>query len=364
MKFVLMAITPATDLIVEDLTSLRPKPNDQDLVFGKVYTDRMLLREYKNGAWQTGRILPYQNFSLDPATLVFHYGQEIFEGLKAFRQENGNIVMFRPDENAKRFGRSASRMMMPVVPEDYFLESISKLINLEREWVPKTKGYALYIRPTMIATEAILGVRPSKEYYFYTILSPSGPYFKEGFSPTKIKVEDEFVRASIGGTGEAKAGGNYAGTLMAAARAKEEGYSQVLWLDARERKYIEEVGAMNIAFVLDNEIITPRLTGSILEGITRKSVIQIAKDLGYKMTEKDITIDTVAETINSGNLTEIFGIGTAASIAPVGEIMYKSKKLIVNDGKVGPITQAIYEELIGIQYGSVEDKHGWIHLVE
>jgi branched-chain amino acid aminotransferase len=308
--------------------------------------------------------MPYQNFSLDPATLVFHYGQEIFEGLKAFRQESGNVVMFRPDENAKRFNRSASRMMMPEIPEDYFLKSISKLINLEREWVPKARGYALYIRPTMIATEAILGVRPSKEYYFYTILSPSGPYFPGGFAPTKIKVEDYFVRASIGGTGEAKAGGNYAGSLMAAARAKEEGYSQVLWLDAKERKYVEEVGAMNIAFVLDNEIITPRLTGSILKGITRKSVLQIAKDLGYKMTEKDITIETVAEAIDSGNLTEIFGIGTAASIAPVGEIMYKTKKYTVNGNKVGPITQAIYDELIGIQYGEREDKHGWIHIVE
>lgn len=364
MKFVLMGITPANDLVVENLTTLKPKPKDEDLIFGKVYTDRMLLREYKNGAWQTGRILPYQNFSLDPATLVFHYGQEIFEGLKAFRQENGDVVMFRPDENAKRFALSARRMMMPEVPEDYFLKSINKLINLEREWVPKARGNALYIRPTMIATEAILGVKPSDEYYFFTILSPSGPYFKEGFSPTRIKVEDHFVRASIGGTGEAKAGGNYAGSLMAAERAKEDGYSQVLWLDAKEMKYVEEVGAMNIAFVLDNEIITPRLTGSILKGITRKSVLQIAKDLGYKMTEKDITIDTVVETIESGNLTEIFGIGTAASIAPVGEIKYRDKKLSVNDGKVGPTTQAIYDRLIGIQYGSVEDKHGWIHLVE
>ncbi len=352
------------DLIIEEIPKFKDLPRDEDLVFGKIYTDRMLLREYRDGAWQTGKITAFSNFSLSPASLVFHYAQEIFEGLKAFRQDDGKIVMFRPDENAKRFNRSARRMVMPELPENYFLESIRRLVELEKRWVPKTRGYALYVRPTMIATEAILGVRPSQEYYFFTILSPSGPYFKGGFQPTKIKVENHYVRAAVGGTGNVKAGGNYAGSLYAAQIAKKEGYSQVLWLDAKEHKYIEEVGAMNIAFVLDGEIITPPLTGSILPGITRKSVIQLGSDLGYKVKEYHISIDEVIDGLKTGALSEVFGIGTAASIAPVGELKYNDDIYKINDGKVGPITKKLYDQLIGIQYGSIEDKHGWIFPVE
>jgi branched-chain amino acid aminotransferase len=255
-------------------------------------------------------------------------------------------------------------MVMPTLEEGYFLESIRTLVNIEKDWVPRKRGTALYIRPTMIATEPILGVRPSNEYYFFTILSPSGPYFSEGFSPTKIKVEDYYIRAAIGGTGAVKAGGNYAASLYAAQQAKKEGYSQVLWLDAVENKFVEEVGAMNIAFVMDDVVYTPPLSGTILPGITRISVIQLCKDLGISLYEEALSIDLIVENIKSGKLTEIFGIGTAASIAPVGEIKYKDNIVKVNNCKVGPITKQLYKQLTGIQYGEIEDKYGWIFPVE
>ncbi len=344
---------PNFDLIIEKLVNLKTKPSDDELKFGTEFTDRMLFREFKNGSWQTGQITPFRNFSLSPATLVFHYSQEFFEGLKAFRQENNKVVIFRPDENAARFNTSALRLCMPTLEDGYFLESIKQLVKLEKAWVPKKRGTALYIRPTMIATEPRLGVTPSKEYYF-----------PEGFAPTKIKVEDNYVRAAPGGTGDVKAGGNYASSLFAGQLAKEEGYAQVLWLDATERKYVEEVGAMNIAFVLDDTIYTPPLSGTILPGITRKSVIQLASDLGITLKEEALSIGKVIETIKSGNLTEIFGIGTAASIAPVGEIKYKGEPIIINNGEIGTITRQIYEELTGIQYGNIEDRHGWIYPVD
>ncbi|MHA2250391.1 MAG: branched-chain amino acid aminotransferase [Candidatus Kariarchaeaceae archaeon] len=351
------------ELIIEQPSMFKKKPKDDDLGFGTQFTDRMLFREFKDGSWQIGSIIPFKNFELSPATIVFHYGQEIFEGLKAFRQENNQVVMFRPDENAKRFKKSAIRMVMQPIEESYFVESIKKLVSMEKDWVPKKRGTALYIRPTLIATEPKLGVAPSSEYYFYTILSPSGPYFPGGFAPTRIKVEDYYIRAALGGTGEAKAGGNYASSLLAAKKAKEEGFAQVLWLDSNEKRFVEEVGAMNIAFVLDDTIYTPPLSGTILPGITRKSVITLASDLGIPLKEEALAIDVITESIKSGNLTEIFGIGTAASIAPVGVIKYKSEILTVNEEKIGKITQQIYNELTGIQYGNIEDRHGWIHPV-
>lgn len=361
-----MAVISASslDLIIEEPKKFKSKPKDDELKFGQIFTDRMLLREFKSGEWQKGKIIPYQNFSLAPSTLVFHYGQEFFEGLKAFCQVDGKIVMFRPDQNAIRFNNSAERLVMPPLEDGYFLESIRRLVELEKDWVPKKRGTALYIRPTMIATEQALGVHPSSEYYFFTILSPSGPYFAGGFAPTKIKVEDYYVRAAIGGTGAVKAGGNYAGSLYAAEIAKKEGYSQVLWLDANKRKYVEEVGAMNVAFVLDDVVYTTPLTGSILPGITRKSIIQICKDLGIKVKERALNISTIVESVKSGNLTEIFGIGTAASIAPIGEMKYKDEKLIINKNKIGKITTKLYNQLTGIQYGEIEDTHGWIFPVE
>ena len=365
MKFqrilIMMEIIQSPKFEIEEISNFKTKPKDSELRFGQLFTDRMFLREYKDGSWQTGKIKAYENFSLPPSTIVFHYGQEIFEGMKAFSQTGTNrAVIFRPEENAKRFNSSAERMCMPTLEDGYFLESIRHLIELEKKWIPKLRGTALYIRPTMIATEHALGVHPSSEYYYFTILSPSGPYFAEGFKPTKIKVEDQYVRAAKGGTGYVKAGGNYASSLYAAQIAKKEGYSQVLWLDAHERKYVEEVGAMNIAFVMDETIYTPPLKGTILPGITRKSVIQLADDLGIPLKEKALEITTIVEAIKSGNLTEIFGIGTAASIAPVGVLKYKENVMKINDGEIGPITQSLYDELTGIQYGEIEDRHGWI----
>lgn len=355
---------PHINLEIDEIDQFKVKPNDDELRFGATFADRMLLREYKNSEWQTGRIIKHQNFSLPPETIVFHYGQEIFEGQKAFTQESGKKVIFRLDENAKRFKKSAERMVMPTLEEGYFEESIRRLVEMEKDWIPKKRGTALYIRPCLIATEPALGVHASTEYYFFTILSPSGPYFAEGFAPTKIKVEDKYVRAVVGGTGAVKAGGNYAASLYAAKIAQEEGYSQVLWLDAHEHQYVEEVGAMNIAFVLDDVVYTAPLGGSILPGITRKSVLQLCDDLGIKTKEVALSIDTIIEGIKNGNLTEVFGIGTAASIAPVGVLGYHEEDLIINDNKIGDVTQRLYDELLGIQYGSIEDRHGWILPIE
>lgn len=360
-----MATIVADNILVEDLpdAKMKVKPKDDELTFGGTFTDRMFLQEFKSGSWQQGKITPFQNFNLSPAALVFHYGQAIFEGLKAFKQDNGDIVIFRPDMNARRFYESAGRMVMAQVPEEYFLESVTQLVRLEKDWVPSKRGTALYIRPTLIATEPILGVRPAAQYYYYVILSPSAPYFKEGFAPTKIMVSDKYVRAAPGGVGAAKTAGNYAASLYAGKEAKEQGYSQVLWLDAVHRKYVEEVGAMNIAFVQDDVIYTSPLSGTILPGITRKSILTLAPDLGYKVKEKALTIDEIVEGIKSGNLTEVFGMGTAAVIAPVGELKYRNEVLKINNFETGPITTELYNNLTGIQYGNIEDKYGWIHKV-
>ena len=249
---------------------------------------------------------------------------------------------------------------MPTLEDGYFLESTQKLVEIEKDWVPRKRGTSLYIRPTMIATEPTLAVHPSNEYYFFIILAPSGPYFPEGFAPTKIKIEDYYTRAAIGGTGATKTGGNYAASLYASHRAQKEGYSQVLWLDADEKKYVEEVGAMNIAFVMDDIVYTSPLAGTILPGITRKSVIQLCEDMGIRLREEALSVEAIIEGVKSGNLTEIFGIGTAASIAPIGEMKYKNEVLIINKSEIGPITRQLYSQLIGIQYGEIEDKHGWI----
>ena len=251
-------------------------------------------------------------------------------------------------------------MVMPTLEDGYFLESTRKLVEMERDWVPRKRGTSLYVRPTMIATEPTLAVHPSSEYYFFTILSPSGPYFAEGFAATKIKIEDHYVRAAAGGTGAAKTGGNYAASLYASNLAQREGYSQVLWLDAAEKKYVEEVGAMSIAFVMDDVVYTSPLSGTILAGITRKSVIQLCMDMGIRLREEALSVEAIIEGVKSGNLTEVFGIGTAASIAPVGEMKYKREVLKIRDGEIGPITKQLYNQLTGIQYGEVEDKHGWI----
>lgn len=335
------------------------------LGFGQTYTDHMFTLEYDSEkGWHNAEIKPYQPLKLDPAAKVLHYGQEIFEGQKAYKSPSGEILTFRPRENAKRFLNSLKRMCMAELDVDDFLYYENELLKIEERWIPTVKGTSLYIRPTAIATEAGLGVKAATKYLFFIILSPVGAYFKEGFNPIGLWVSDEFSRAAEGGTGTAKAGGNYAGSLFASRIANENGYSQVLWLDAKEHKYIEEVGAMNILFVIDNKLVTAPLQGTILPGITRKSVLELAKDLGIEPVERKISIDEVTEGIESGKVTEIFGAGTAAVISPVGKLNYKGKEYVVNDNKTGPWSQKFFDTLTGIQYGELEDKYNWVYKVK
>ncbi len=338
----------------------KKKPPDEELVFGKTFTDHMFFMEYKDEKWSDPKIIPYQSFEMDPATAVFHYGQEIFEGMKAFRHPDDTIHLFRPYENAERFNLSADRMSMVKINKDLFVTAIKELIRVDNEWAPRAPGTTLYIRPTMIASEVALGVHPSLEYYFYIILAPVGPYFKEGFKPTKAYVANANVRAAPGGTGEAKTGGNYAATLHEARIAQSKGYPQVIWLDAVEKKYVEEASAMNIMFVINNEIYTPPLDGTILRGITRKSVLELATNLGYKIHEEQLDINKVVNEIETGECSEAFFVGTAASITPVSEILYKEKEYKINDGQIGKITQHLYDELTGIQFGKKHDRFNWM----
>jgi branched-chain amino acid aminotransferase len=340
----------------------KPKFTDESqLGFGKIFTDRLFIAEWKVGqGWVDARIEPYAPFSLDPACMVLHYAQEIFEGLKAYRWHDGSVALFRPEMNARRFNRSAERMCMPEVPEDLFLQGITELVRLEADWIPASAGTSLYIRPTMIAVEPVLGVKPSDHYYFYVILSPVGAYYAGGFNPVKIMVEDKFVRAVPGGTGEAKTGGNYASSLKAGLEAKKKGFDQVLWLDGVERRYIEEVGAMNMFFAYGDRVVTAPLEGSILNGVTRNSVITLATELGFSVDERKIDIDTIMADIRSGKITEAFGSGTAAVITPVGALCYKEETSTIGTGGVGTLTQKLYDALTGIQTGVVADKFGWV----
>jgi len=343
----------------------KEKMTDPDrLGFGRIFTDRMLLVEWKaNEGWVNARIKPYEPFVLDPAALVFHYAQEIFEGLKAYRWSDGTIALFRPEMNARRFNASAERMCMPTVPEDLFLEGIETLVRLEADWIPTSPGTSLYIRPTMIAVEPVLGVKPSDHYYFYVILSPVGAYYASGFNPVKIMVEDRYVRAVPGGTGEAKTGGNYASSLKAGLEAKKKGFDQVLWLDGRERRYIEEVGAMNMFFAYGNRVVTAPLEGSILHGVTRDSVIALASRLGFEVEERRIDVDTLIDDIRNGRITEAFGSGTAAVITPVGALGYRGETVTIGNGGVGSLTQTLYDTLTGIQTGKIPDPFGWVRRI-
>ena len=340
------------------------KPDFTKLGFGKYFTDHMLLMEYHNGAWCEPEIIPYDDFKMNPATNILHYGQGIFEGVKAYKNENGKITTFRIDENIKRMNRSAERLCMPVLDSEVVIPAIFELIKLEEEWIPTAPGTALYIRPTMIADDPMLGVHAAHNYKFFVILSPVGSYYANGLTPTKIMVEESYVRAPLGGTGEAKCMGNYAASLLASEIAMQKGYDQVLWLDAVEHKYAEEVGAMNMFFVIDGEVITPALVGSILPGITRKSSIELLKSEGYKVTERCISLDEVAKAYDEGRLNEAFGTGTAAVVSPVGVIHYNGRDMIINNQEMGPITSDLYEKLTGIQYGRREDKFGWIFKIK
>jgi branched-chain amino acid aminotransferase len=338
----------------------KQKPTDVlKLSFGTVFTDHMFMMDYKNGAWLDPRVVPYGPLSVDPAALVLHYGQGIFEGLKAYRRGE-KVLLFRPDKNIGRLNKSATRMVMPTLDPDFALNSLLNLIRVERDWVPQIPGSSLYIRPTLIGTEPKLGVKASSEYLYYVILSPVGPYFPTGFGPVRIMVADRHVRAAEGGVGAAKTMGNYAAGLLAGKEAVEVGCTQVLWLDAQERRFLEEVGTMNIAVKFDDEVATPPLSGTILSGITRESVLHILRDWGFDVNERRISIDEVIEGLETGKVEEIFGCGTAAIIAPVGSLYYKGVDHTIGDGNTGPLTQKLYDELIGIQSGEREDKYGWV----
>ncbi len=338
--------------------------NESTLGFGRLFTDRMLLAEWKvKEGWVDARIKPYEPFVLDPACLVFHYAQEIFEGLKAYKWNDGTIALFRPEMNARRFNLSAERLCMPTVPEELFVKGIAELVRLERDWIPGSEGTSLYIRPTMIAAEPVLGVKTSDHYYFYVILSPVGAYYPAGFNPVKIMVEDTYVRAVPGGTGEAKTGGNYACSLKAGLEAKKKGFDQVLWLDGVHRRYIEEVGAMNMFFVYGDRVVTSPLTGSILNGVTRDSVLKLSGTLGFEVEERLIDVEELFADIRAGKVTEAFGSGTAAVITPVDTLSYKGESMVVGGGGVGKLTRLLYDTLTGIQYGKMPDTFGWIRKI-
>lgn len=343
----------------------KQKPNPDTLEFGTVFTDHMFVMNYTEGkGWHDGRIVPYAPISLDPAAAVLHYAQEMFEGLKAYRSEEGKTLLFRPDMNAKRTTRTNDRVCIPALDEELFVEAIKAVVRVDADWIPGKAGTSLYIRPFIIASEPFLGVRPAKEYLFMVILSPVGPYYKGGLAPTKIYVEDEYVRAALGGTGYSKIGGNYAASLKSQEKAHEKGYSQVLWLDGVERKYVEEIGTSNAFFVIGDEVITAPLEGTILPGITRDSVIRLLKDWGVTVSERKITIEDVYQANEEGKLNEVFATGTAAVISPVGELCWKDHKIVINDNKIGTLSQKIYDVLSGIQLGKVEDKFGWTVEVE
>lgn len=343
----------------------KPVTDEAKLDFGKHFANRMLLVEWTSEkGWHNARIKPYEPFLMDPAAMVLHYSQEIFEGLKAYRWQDGRIALFRPEMNAKRFNRSAARLCMPELPEELFTNGIRQLVSLEKDWVPGAPGTSLYIRPTMIAVEPALGVKPADHYYFYVILSPVGAYYSAGFKPVSIMVEDKYVRAVPGGTGDAKTGGNYAASLKAALEAKDKGYDQVLWLDGKERRFIEEVGAMNMFFAYGKKIITAPLTGSILSGITRDSILHLAEDNGYEVEEQMIDVNQLLQDMKNKKVTEAFGSGTAAVVTPVGKLCYKNEEITIGDGNVGQITQKLYDTLTGIQTGAIADRFGWISFVD
>lgn len=334
----------------------------EELPFGAVFSDHMFTQEYtRESGWQDARINPYQAISLEPAAAVFHYGQEVFEGLKAYRRPDGGINLFRSEQNMRRFNNSAERMMMPPVDEHFHLEALKTLIRLDRDWVPVQPGASLYLRPTMIATSARLGVAASSKYLHFIITGPTGSYFKGGFKPVSVYIAEKLRRAVAGGVGEAKTGGNYAASLFASEKAAKLGYSQVLWLDAIEGRYIEEVGAMNICFVYEGKhIVTPELSGSILPGITRDSVLKLAPELGYTISAERLDIHQILADIDSGTVTEVFGCGTAAVIAPVGKLGLQGIDHEINQNQAGPVARHLYDELTGIQYGTREDRFGWV----
>lgn len=340
---------------------MKEKPIDESkLGFGRIFTDHIFTVKYHvDRGWYDPMIEPYRTFSLEPTAMCFHYGQEIFEGMKAYRGRDDQIFLFRPSENIKRMNASAERLCMPTIDPALFMEALKKLVIIEKDWIPRSKGSSLYIRPTMIATESALGMHHANEYLFFIVVGPVGAYYPQGFSPTNIFVVEDYVRAVRGGIGYCKAAGNYAASLLASKKAADSGYTQVLWLDAIEKRFVEEVGTSNIFFVIKDEIITPPLSGTILPGVTRDSVIQIAKSWGITVKERPLAIDEIIEASNHGYLKEVFASGTAAIVSPVGRFTYRDNIILVNNGKVGTLTERLYNEILQIQYGEKEDPFGW-----
>ncbi|MBP3569352.1 MAG: branched-chain amino acid aminotransferase [Lachnospiraceae bacterium] len=347
---------------IEKTTTPKALPaQDNPLTFGTIFTDHMFVMNYEKGkGWFDPRVVPYQPISLEPSAMVFHYGQEMFEGLKAYRADDGRALLFRPDMNAKRTNNTNKRLCIPEIPVEDFIQAVQAVVKVDEAWIPNKPGTSLYIRPFIIATDPFLGVRPSDTYMFIIILSPVGAYYPEGLNPVKIWIEDDYVRAVKGGIGEAKTGGNYVASMAAQLKAHDEGYSQVLWLDGVERKYIEEVGAMNIFFKINGKVLTPMLNGSILPGITRNSVIALCKEWGYEVEERRISVDELYEASVNGTLEEVWGTGTAAVISPVGHLRFQDTVMQIKDGGIGELSQKLYDTVTGIQLGKIEDTRGWV----
>ncbi|MGM8212388.1 branched-chain amino acid aminotransferase [Virgibacillus sp. W0430] len=342
-------------------TDKKAKPQTDQLEFGRVFTDHMFIMDYSSeSGWHDARIVPYEPLTIDPAAMIFHYGQSVFEGLKAYITPTGEAQLFRPEKNMERLNRSNDRLCIPRIDESFAIEAIKQLVSIDKEWIPTSEGTSLYIRPFIISTEPYLGVAPSNHYKFIVILSPVGAYYKEGINPVKIAVENKFVRAVKGGTGEAKTGGNYAAGLMAQELVANKGFAQVLWLDGVEKKYIEEVGSMNVFFKINGEVITPALNGSILEGVTRNSVIQLLKSWNVPVTERKISMEEIYDAHKQGSLEEAFGSGTAAVISPIGQLTWDEQDLVINEGKTGKTAKRVYDTLTAIQYGKEEDPFNWI----
>lgn len=350
------------DIKIVRTTEPKTKPQDESkLGFGKIFTDHMFLMDYTAGeGWHDARVVPYASLPLDPATVVFHYAQEIFEGMKAYRTADGSVQLFRPDCNAKRFQDSADRLCIPKIPVEDFVQAVETLVDVDRDWVPHSDGASLYIRPFVFANDVGLGVHASKHYLFCIICAPSGAYYAEGLDPVRIYVEDEYIRAAPGLTGFTKCGGNYAASIRAGERAEQNGYAQVLWLDGVHRKYIEEVGSMNVMFQVGDTVLTPELTGSVLPGITRKSCLELLKSWGLKVEERLITAQELFDAGADGTLKEAWGTGTAAVISPIGEMGWGDRHVVVNGGKIGPLAQRLYDTLTGIQWGTRPDPFGWV----
>jgi branched-chain amino acid aminotransferase len=353
------------DLVIERRAPGKEKPPTNELGFGRCFSDHMFLFDYDpQRGWHAPRIVPYGPLQIDPAASALHYGQALFEGLKAFRGVDGKVRLFQPQRHAARLVGSAERLCMPNLPAELFMEALLAFMQVEKDWTPAAAGTSLYLRPTMIGTEAFLGVRAATQYCFFLIASPVGAYYQKGISPINLWVEEHYVRAARGGVGAAKTGANYVASLLAADHAKKRGYDQVLWLDAQQHELVEEAGTMNAFVLLDDELVTPPLQGSILPGVTRECVLALGREWGLRVSERQLGMTEILAARERGVLQEIFGCGTAAVIAPVGAIGYRGQHLPIGEGRMGPLARRLYDEITGIQYGKIEDRHGWTVLVD